>query len=83
MKNQINSIGIAVLMHGIGVISCGVHFGPIELSFVCDTQFVIINAFAAFFLGMVQNFAIDTEFTIYGSIRFGRIGVLAVAAVEI
>ena len=60
MKNQINGIGIAVLMHGIGVIICGVHFGPIELSFVHDAGFVILYAFSALFLRMVQNFAIDT-----------------------
>jgi hypothetical protein len=68
MKNQINGIGIAVLMRGIGVIICGVHFGPIELSFVCATWFVIVNAFVALFLHMVQNLAIDTEFTVPGSI---------------
>ena len=64
MKNRINSIGIAVLLHGIEVISCGVHFRPIELSFACDTGLVIINAFATLVLSMVQDFATDTEFTV-------------------
>jgi hypothetical protein len=48
------------------------------LSFVHDTWFVIIYAFATLFLGMVENFAIDTEITISGSIGLGLIGVLAV-----
>ncbi len=82
-KNRSNRIGIAVLLHGIGVIICGVHFRPIELSFACDTWLVIVNAFAALFLSMVQNFAIDTEFTISRCIGFWLIGVLAVVAVEI
>jgi hypothetical protein len=64
MKNRINSIGIAVLLHGIGVISCGVPFRPIELSFACDPGLVIIHAFATLVLSMVQDFAIDTEFTV-------------------
>jgi hypothetical protein len=51
-------------LHGIGVISCGVHFWPKKLAFACDTWLVIVNVFAALFLSMVQDFAIDTEFTV-------------------
>jgi hypothetical protein len=83
MKNGINCTGIAVLLHGIGVISCGVHFRPIELSFACDTWLVIVNAFAAFFLSVVHYFAIDSEFTICRGIGFGLVGVLTAIAVVI
>jgi len=39
--------------------------------------------FAAFFLGMVQNFAIGTEFTVSRCVGFGLVGVLAVVVVEV
>jgi len=74
-KNCTN--GIIVILHSIGVFSCGVHFWPVELSFVGDTWFVIIYAFATLFLSMVENFAIDTEFTVSGNIGPGMVGALA------
>jgi hypothetical protein len=38
----------------------------------------VLNAFAAFFLSVVQYFAINTEFTISGGIGFWLIGILGI-----
>ncbi len=86
MKNQFNCTGIAVLLHGIGVIIGGVHIWPVKLPLACDTWLVVINLLMAFFLGVIHNFAVDTEFTVSGSIGFGLVGLvvaLPVAIVEI
>jgi hypothetical protein len=45
-----------------------INFGPIKLSFAVHTRFFIINSFAALFLCMVQNLAVDAEFTVSGSV---------------
>jgi hypothetical protein len=49
--------------------------------FVGDRGFIVINSLAAFLLGVIQNFAIDTEFTISRSICPGLVVVLAVVVV--
>jgi hypothetical protein len=74
MKNQFNCIGIAVLLHSIGVIIGRVHFWLVHLSFACDTWFVIIDSFTAFVLGVIHDFAVDTKFTISGSVGLGLVG---------
>ncbi len=68
MKNRLNfTIGITVC--GLSILSVNViNFRPIKLSFAVYTGLVIINSFAAFFLCMVQNLAVDAEFTISGSV---------------
>jgi len=66
------------LLHGIGVIIGGVHLGPVELTLACDTWLVFINSFAAFLLSVIHYFAIDTGFTVSGSIGFGLIGLVVV-----
>jgi hypothetical protein len=74
MKNRFNCIGIAVLLHGIGVIIGRVHFWPVHLSFACDTWFFVIDSFTAFVLGVIHDFAVYTKFTVSGSVRFGLVG---------
>jgi len=69
------------LLHCIGVIIGGVHFWPVELTLACDTWLVFINSFTAFFLSVIHYFAMDTEFTISGSIGFGLIGLVVVLPV--
>jgi len=49
--------------------------------FVGDTGFIVINLLAAFLLGVIHNFAVDTEFTISCSICPGLVVVLAVVVV--
>jgi hypothetical protein len=71
------------LLHGIGVIIDGVDFWPVHLSFACDTWFVVINSLTAFFLGVIHNFAVDTEFTISGSVGFGLVGLVVVLPVAV
>ena len=68
MKNRTNfTIGITVC--GLSVVGVNViNFGPIKLSFAVHTRFLIINSFAALFLCMVQNLAVDAEFTVSGSV---------------
>jgi hypothetical protein len=64
LKNQINFI-IGIIVCGLSILSVDVvDFRPVKLSFAINTRFLIINSFAAFFLSVVQNFAVDAEFTI-------------------
>jgi hypothetical protein len=77
MKNRFNCTGIAVLLRGIGVIIGGVHFWPVKLSLACDTLFIVIDSFTAFFLGVIHDFSVDTKFTVSRSIGLGLV-VLAV-----
>ena len=89
MKNQFNCTGIAVLLQGIGIIIGGVHFWPVNLPLSCDTWFIVIDSFTAFFLSVIHDFAVDTKFTVSGSVGLGLIGrivalvVLPVAVVVI
>jgi hypothetical protein len=70
-------------LHGIGVIIGGVHFWSIKLPFACDTWFIVIDSFAAFFLGVIHDFAVYTKFTVSGSIRFGLVVLVVVLPVAI
>jgi len=45
-------------------VSCRIDLWPVQLSFLIDTGLIVFNSFLAFLLGVVQYFAIDTEFTI-------------------
>ena len=68
MKNRTNFI-IGITVCGLRVLGVNViNFGPIKLSFAVHTRFFIINSFAALFLCMVQNLAVDAEFTVSGSV---------------
>jgi hypothetical protein len=71
------------LLHGIGVIIGGVHFWPVKLPLACDTWFIVIDSFMAFFLGVIHDFAVDTEFTVSGSIGFGLVVLAVVLPVAI
>jgi len=77
MKNRFNCTGIAVLLHGIGIIIGGVHFWPVNLPLTCDTWYIVIDSFSAFFLSVSHDFAVDTKFTVSGSVGLG-LAVLAV-----
>ncbi len=77
MKNQFNCIGIVVLLQGIGFIIGGVQFWPVKLPLACDTWFIVIDSFTAFFLGVIRDSAVDTKFTLSGSVGLGLV-VLAV-----
>ena len=84
MKNRTNfTIGITVC--GLSILSVNVvDFGPIKLSFAIHAWFLIINSFAAFFLCVVEYFAVDTKFTISGGIValiLGRSVVVVVSSV--
>jgi hypothetical protein len=83
MKNRFNYTGIAFLLHGIGVIIGGVHFWPVKLSLACDTWFVVIDSLTAFLLGVIHDFAVDTKFTISGSVGFGLVGLVVVLPVAV
>jgi hypothetical protein len=83
MKNRFNCTGIAVLLHGIGVIIGGVHFWPVKLSLACDTWFVVIDLLTAFLFGVVHYFAVDTKFTNSGSIGFGLVRLVVVLPVAV
>jgi hypothetical protein len=56
MKNRFNCTGIAVLLHGIGVIIGGVHFRPVKMSLACDTWYVVIDSLTAFLLGVIHYY---------------------------
>ena len=45
-----------------------INFWPIKLSFAINTRFFVTNSFAALFLCMVQNLAVDAEFTVSGRV---------------
>jgi hypothetical protein len=79
MKNQFNCTGIAVLLHGIG----GVHFQPVKLSLACDTWFIVIDLLMAFLLGKIHYLALDTKFTISGSVGLGLVGLVVVLPVAL
>jgi hypothetical protein len=46
------------------------------LYFVVNARLFVVNSFAAFFLSMVHDFAVNTVFTISGEVVPGLIGVL-------
>ncbi len=50
---------------------------PVNLPLACDTWFIVIDSFTAFFLGVIHDFAVYTKFTVSGSVGFGLV-VLAV-----
>jgi hypothetical protein len=54
---------------------------PVELPLACDTWLVYIDSFTAFLLGVIHDFAINTEFTVSGSIGFGLVGLVVVLPV--
>jgi hypothetical protein len=47
------------------------------LPLTCDTWFIVIDSFTAFFLSVIHDFAVDTKFTVSGSVGL-RLAVLAV-----
>jgi hypothetical protein len=55
-------------------VSCGIDLWPVQLSFLIDTGLIVFNSFLAFLMGVVQYFAIDTEFTIH--CRVGALSLL-------
>ena len=68
MKNRINFI-IGIIVCGLRILSVDiVNFRPVKLSFAINTRFFVINSLATFFLSVVQNFAVDAEFTVSGSV---------------
>jgi hypothetical protein len=83
MKNRFNCTGIAVLLHGIGIIIGGVHFWPVNLPLACDAWFIVIDSFTAFFLGVIHDFAVDTKFTVSGSVGFGLVALVVVLPVAV
>jgi len=58
MKNCTNFI------IGIIVCRCGIDLGPVKLSLVHDTGFIVSDSFVTLFLRMIQDLAVPTEFTI-------------------
>jgi hypothetical protein len=64
LKNRTNPIiGITVGLSTV-VSFDGIDFWPVELSFAINTGLIVINSFAAFFLCVIQYFAVDAEFTV-------------------
>jgi len=45
-----------------------IDFWPVKLSFAINTSFLIINSFSTFFLSVIENLAVNAEFTISGSV---------------
>ncbi len=71
------------MLHGIGVIIGGVHFWPVKLSLAGDTWFVVIDTLMALLLGVIHYFAVDTKFTISGSVGPGLVGLVVVLSVAV
>ena len=71
------------MLHGIGIIIGGVYFWPVNLPLTCDTWFIVIDSFTAFFLGVIHDFAVDTKFTISGSVGLGLVGLVVVLPVAV
>ncbi len=62
-------MGLSLVEFTFGQYNC-------PLLFVIDTGLVVFNSFSAIFLGVIQNFAKGTEFTISGNVGFGLIGLV-------
>jgi hypothetical protein len=68
LKNRTNFI-IGITVCGLSVVGVNViNFWPIKLSFAINTRFFVTNSFAALFLCMIENLAVDAEFTVSGSV---------------
>jgi hypothetical protein len=68
LKNRINFF-IGIIVCRLSIVSFDViNFRPVNLSFSIDTRFFVFNSFVAFFLSVIQDFAVDTEFTVSGSV---------------
>jgi hypothetical protein len=48
----------------IGIFSRGIDLRPVKFALIGNTRFVVPHSFSAFFLGVVQYFAVTTEFAI-------------------
>ncbi len=69
MKNQTNSIIWIILgLHWIGIVCGCIELWPEQFSIVVHEALVVLHPFAALLLSVVQDFAVDAEFDIPGSI---------------
>jgi hypothetical protein len=57
LKNRTDIIGIIVLSRGIDL-------QPVKFTQIGDTRLVVPHSFSAFFLGVIQYFAVTTKFAI-------------------
>jgi hypothetical protein len=57
LKNCTDIIGIIIFFRGID-------FWPVKFPLVVHTGFVVPHSFSAFFLGVVEYFAVGTKFAI-------------------